>query len=315
MKSEKILTGKVTAVLLAVFCCMLWGSAFPCIKIGYRLLDIDGSDSFSQLYFAGLRFTLAGVLTVLIGSVSEKRLLIPRGTEVPKVMLLSLFQTIAQYTFFYLGLARTSGMKSSIITGSNVLFSMILSAFVFRLEKLTLTKLTGCILGFAGVVLVNFQSGGDLSFRLTGEGFILFSAMSYGVSSCLTKRFAKDSDPVLMSGWQFIFGGAVMTVIGIAFGGRLGSVNIKGVLMLLWLAFVSAAAFSVWSLLLKHNPVSKISVYGFTNPIFGALLSLILLGESETVSLERASVSLVLVAVGIIIVNKPRKKPNFLKTP
>lgn len=303
MKSEKILTGRVTAVLLAVFCCLLWGSAFPCIKIGYRLLEIDGSDSFSQLYFAGLRFTLAGVLTVLIGSIMQKKVLIPKREEIPKAFLLSLFQTIGQYTFFYIGLARTSGMKSSIITGSNVMFSILFSSLIFGLEKLTLFKLMGCLVGFAGVVLINFQSGGDLSFSLTGEGFILFSAMSCGVSSCLTKRFAKQSDPVMLCGWQFIIGGVVMTVTGFAFGGRISAVNTKGVMMLLWLAFVSAAAFSVWSLLFKHNPVSKISVYGFTNPIFGVLLSLILLGEGGTVSLWRAGISLVLVAVGIVLVN------------
>jgi len=202
-------------------------------------------------------------------------------------------------------------MKSSIITGSNVLFSIMFSALVFKTEKLTAPKLLGCLVGFAGVVLVNFQSGGDLSFRLTGEGFILFSAMSYGVSSCLTKRFAKTSDPVMLSGWQFIIGGVVMTVTALSFGGSLGTVNFKGILMLLWLAFVSATAFSVWSLLLKHNPVSKISVYGFTNPIFGVLLSFILLGEVGAVPLWRAGVSLMLVAVGIVIVNKPRKNANF----
>lgn len=304
MKSEKLLTGMVTAVLLAVFCCMLWGSAFPCIKIGYRLLEIEGSDSFSQLYFAGLRFTLAGVLTVAAGSLIQHRALVPKRNEIPRVFVLSLFQTISQYTFFYLGLARTSGMKSSIITGSNVLFSIMFSALVFKTEKLTAPKLLGCLVGFAGVVLVNFQSGGDLSFRLTGEGFILFSAMSYGVSSCLTKRFSKRSDPVMLSGWQFIIGGAVMTVTALSFGGSLGTVNFQGILMLLWLAFVSATAFSVWSLLLKHNPVSKISVYGFTNPIFGVLLSFILLGEVGAVPLWRAGVSLALVAVGIVLVNR-----------
>lgn len=313
MKAEKLLTGRVTAVLLAVFCCMLWGSAFPCIKIGYRLLEIDSSDNFAQMLFAGLRFTLAGVLTVLIGSIAQRKTLIPKRQELPSVMLLSLFQTVAQYTFFYLGLARTSGMKSSIITGSNCLFSIVFAALIFRMERLSALKLIGCVMGFTGVVIVNLQSGGDLSFSLTGEGFILFSAMSYGVSSCLTKRFSKSSDPVMLSGWQFILGGIVMTAFALAFGGRLNTVTLGGVLMLLWLAFVSAAAFSVWSLLLKHNPVSKISVYGFTNPIFGVLLSVVLLGESSAVPIWRAAVSLMLVAVGIITVNLSQQNGEIPK--
>lgn len=311
--AEKLLKVRITAPLLAVFCCMLWGSAFSCIKIGYRLLEIDSSDNFAQMLFAGLRFTLAGVMTVLFGSIAQRKVLIPRRSEMQRVMVLSLFQTISQYTFFYLGLARTSGMKSSIITGSNCLFSIVFAALIFRMEKLSMFKLIGCIMGFMGVVLVNFQSGGDLSFTLTGEGFILFSAMSYGVSSCLTKRFSKRSDPVLLSGWQFILGGSVMTVFALVCGGRLHTMNLGGVLMLLWLAFVSAAAFSVWSLLLKHNPVSKISIYGFTNPIFGVLLSVILLGESSTVPMWRAAVSLLLVVVGIITVNLSQQNGEFAK--
>ena len=53
----------------AMLCCVLWGSAFPCIKIGYRLLEIDSADTATQILFAGCRFALAGVLTILIGSV------------------------------------------------------------------------------------------------------------------------------------------------------------------------------------------------------------------------------------------------------
>ena len=55
----------------ALLCCLLWGSAFPCIKIGYRLFEVDAADTASQILFAGCRFTLAGVLAAGIGSVME----------------------------------------------------------------------------------------------------------------------------------------------------------------------------------------------------------------------------------------------------
>ena len=299
MKRDKLLK----MLLPALLCCLLWGSAFPFIKLGYRELGIAQDDSFSQLLFAGVRFMLAGVLAVIIGSFVQRRALLPDGSDLKKAAELSLFQTVSQYTFFYLGLARTTGMKSSIITGSNVFFSVMLSAFLFRQERLTARKLIGCLIGFAGVVLINLKSGESAGFSLTGEGFILFSAMSYGVSSCLTKRFSKEHDPVLLSGWQFIMGGAVMTIAGLCYGGSLGTVTLKGLL-----AFVSAAAFSVWSLLLKHNPVSEVSVYGFTNPIFGLLLSYLLLGERSSVSTARTLAALVLVAAGIITVNAAGKQ-------
>ena len=108
-----------------MLCCLLWGSAFPSIKIGYKIFGIDSSDNMSQLLFAGIRFTLAGLMVIISGSIIQKKFLHPTSKAVPKVAVLSLFQTVLQYTFFYLGLARTTGMKSSIITASNVFFAII----------------------------------------------------------------------------------------------------------------------------------------------------------------------------------------------
>lgn len=55
----------LSLVLPAVLCTALWGSAAPCVKKGYELFEIAAGDSFSQLVFAGWRFTLAGVLVLL----------------------------------------------------------------------------------------------------------------------------------------------------------------------------------------------------------------------------------------------------------
>ena len=57
---KKILTKPLVVCLLAMVCCLLWGSAFPCIKIGYRLFAIAGTDRPTQILFAGCRFVLAG---------------------------------------------------------------------------------------------------------------------------------------------------------------------------------------------------------------------------------------------------------------
>ncbi|MCC8016047.1 MAG: hypothetical protein LIO43_01320 [Clostridiales bacterium] len=58
---------------LALLCCFLWGSAFPMVKIGYRLFSIAADDSFSQILFAGLRFSIAGILVIIFGSAASKK--------------------------------------------------------------------------------------------------------------------------------------------------------------------------------------------------------------------------------------------------
>ena len=73
MKKKHLLQQTGAVWFFAMVCCFLWGSAFPCIKIGYALFGIDSADTASQILFAGLRFTLAGVLVVLFYSIMQRK--------------------------------------------------------------------------------------------------------------------------------------------------------------------------------------------------------------------------------------------------
>ena len=306
---ENLLTHSVVVCLLAFVCCFLWGSAFPCVKIGYRISDISSDDTVSQIFYAGMRFTLAGIMVIIYSSIANKKFISPKGkNESLQVMKLSFFQTIMQYFFFYIGLANTSGVKSSIIIGSNVFVSIVVSSMIFRLEKITLNKALGCIIGFVGILVINL-SGGNLGtgLKLTGEGFIFISTFSYAFSSVLMKKYSKTTNPVMLSGWQFLFGGIVMTAFGLASGGEVQINSPSSVAMIGYLAFISAAAYTLWATLLKYNPVSKVSVYGFMNPVIGVILSSVLLKEDKQPSLVTAIIALALVCVGIYVVNREKK--------
>ena len=172
------------------------------------------------------------------------------------------------------------------------------------MERLTPAKIIGCLIGTAGIVVINLDSSLLSGISFNGDGFVFLSIIAYSVSSVLIKRFSASENPVMLSGWQFLFGGAVMIAAGAISGGKVGVVTAEGLLMLLYLAFISACAYSLWALLLKHNPVSKIAVFGFMNPVFGVLLSAFLLGETEQAFRLEAVVALLLIAAGIFIVNK-----------
>lgn len=305
MKDKEHFMQKTIVVWLgALLCCALWGSAFPCIKIGYRLFDIASGDVAAQILFAGCRFTLAGVLALAIGSALNREWLVPKRRSYGRIAKLALLQTVAQYIFFYVGLANTTGVKASIIEGVNVFIAILVASLLFHQEKLSAAKILGCVIGFAGVVLVNSSGGGlDLGFHFTGEGFISLSTIAYAFSSVFLKRYSKEDNPVLLSGWQFVFGGLVMIVCGLLAGGRLSEWSVAGVLMLLYMAVISAVAYSLWGILLKYNPVSKVAVFGFMNPVFGVILSAILLHEGDSIGVM-CLVSLALVCAGIYIVNR-----------
>ena len=305
MKRSKIQAAVFAGAFL---CCFLWASAFPGIKIGYRLWGIQGSDTWRIIRFAGIRFFLAGLLVILFASISRRKLLLPKAAEFPKVILLSAFQTIGQYVFFYLGLAHTGGVNSAVVDSLTTFFAIIIAAVVMHMEKLTAKKMIGCLLGFFGVLIINLSVPG-FSFSPLGDGLVALSALCYGVSSNLIKLYSRQHDTVIFSGYQFVFGGAVMTVIGHAglwLSGESAAVNpddtSKAVIILMYLALVSSVAYTLWGLLLKKNDVSKISIFGFMTPVLGVVLSALLLGEGGQLGI-RHIVSLVFITAGIIVVN------------
>ncbi len=290
--------------VLALVCTFLWGSASPCIKLGYAYFQIPSSETWTQVLFAGTRFILAGVLTILIGSALNRKMLVPTKSSLPSIAKLALFQTVLQYIFFYIGLAHNSGVKASIINGSNTFFVILLASLLFHQEKLNFKKVAGCVIGFAGVIVVSINGKSiDMDLSLMGDGSLFLCAISYAVSSCLMKNYSKKDNPVMLSGYQFIFGGIVMVILGLIMGGRISHVSVSAILMLFYLACISAVAYSLWGILLKHNPVSKVAIFGFTNPVFGVLLSAWWLGEGSKELGINALVALVLVCIGICIVN------------
>jgi len=306
-KTSSIFTHPLTVTLGALLCCALWGSATPFIKIGYGLILPHGGVP-STILFAGIRFTLAGIITVMIYSIARRRLLVPKAKNLPRILTVGAFQTVIQYIFFYVGLANTTGVKGTIASGSSAFFCVLVASLIFRQEKLTPKKVIACLLGFAGIVVVNLD-GLELTMNFFGDAFVIFSAISLAISSVLIKIFSKYEEPVLISGYQFIFGGAFLVILGLILGGHVYLGDLLGIGVLLYLSALSAVAYALWGVLLKFNPVSKVSIFSFTTPIFGTLLSSLMLTESSGTNILNLIITLVLVSSGILLLNykKPEK--------
>ncbi len=293
-------------LLTAVFCCVLWGSASPAIKIAYELFHIGPGDTASRIMLAGARFVIAGVMTILFGSVLAGKLLVPKRESWKNVVILSLVQTVGQYYFFFMALANTSGVRGSIINASGNFIAILFAVYIFRFEKMTMKKLLGCLVGFAGILLIlgggqALTEGGKVT--LAGEGAMLAADFFYAASGCLMKVFSKDENPVVLSGYQFLAGGVILSVIGALMGGSLVFYSTGCAMNLLYLGFISAGAYTLWGVLLKYNPVSRVSILGFVNPVMGVLLSALFLGEGSEAFSGTGVLALLLVSAGIVIVN------------
>lgn len=297
---------KNIAYASATLCCLLWGSSYPAIKSGYELFQIATDDIPSKVVFAGYRFLFAGLLLLMFALAQRKPIARLTPRQFGQLTLLGLTQTSIQYVFFYVGLAYTTGVKGSIMNATGTFFSVLLAHFVYQNDKLSYNKTIGCILGFAGVMLVNFNSGLlDFHFVWNGDGFVVLAAFILSAATLYGKRISQTVDPTVMTGWQLAIGGLVLVVGGYSTGGRLEVHSTAAVAVLGYLTLLSSVAFALWSMLLKVNRVSMIAPFNFVIPVAGTVLSAIFLGEN--ILDIKYAIALVLVCSGIWWVNKAKK--------
>ena len=303
-----IFKNKYTVVLLAIIACVLWGSAFPSLKVSYSLLNIENSGPFTKMLFASFRFMLASLMLIIfiIFKSGFKKLKL-RKEVFYKLIILGLIQTFGQYAFFYNGLAKTTGVKSSILVTSGIFFTVIASHFLYSDDKLNKIKIFGLALGFTGVIIINL-SRGDLNFvfNLTGEGFIIMTGVMSTVAILYVKHLSVNIDTMIITAYQMLFGSVTLFIVSIM-GTDINSVqfNTKSTFLLIYLAFISAAAFALWYSLIKYNKVGYITIYKFITPVSGVFLSAFFL-VNEFINIY-AVIALILVSIGIVIINMPEE--------
>lgn len=308
MNQHPFFSDRRVVILLASFCCLLWGSSYPAIKNGYAMFGIAASDIPSKMVFAGYRFAFAGLLLLALVALTRRSALALNRRSLMSTCLLGLTQTTIHYVFFYIGLAYTTGVKSSVLNGTVSFFGVLLAHFIYRNDRLSVNKILGCLIGFAGVMAVNFGAGPlDFKFTLLGEGFVVIAAFILSASTIYGKRLSQNMDSVAMTGYQLGIGGALLLLGGYASGGALGAVSMKAFLLLAYLVLLSSLAIAFWAVLLKYNRVAMVSVFNFLVPIFGAVLSALFLGES--VMELKNLIALVLVCAGIWLVNREKTLP------
>jgi len=306
---SKICKNPIFVFFTALFCCALWGVSVPVIKTGYK--TVNSSHVPTLLLWAGLQFAFAGILTVCLYSIKSKRFLLPQKQSLWGIVKIGVFQIVLQYACSYIGLANTTSVKGAILKGSDVFFCMIVSSLMFKYEKLTVRKIFACIIGFTGLVIVNLN-GLQLDFNPLGDGLVVISTFFYAVAVGFSKSYCKLESPIMLSGYSMAFGGALMCIIGLALNGKINFLS--ELPLILCLACIFTLSYALWGMLVKYNDISKISLFGFTVPIFGVIFSSILINEKNTIPTANLIIALILICTGIIICNANHRRRRDLCT-
>lgn len=306
---KKLFEKPLYAILFAVLCTALWGSAVPLVKLGYQVMQMDSANTYGKILFAGIRFFIAAIALfgfAKFGLKLDTR--IKSKDMLAKVTALGIMQTTFQYTFMYIGVSYTTAAKSSILTSTGIFFIAIMAHFIYKNDKLTPNKVVGLLTGFTGIVIASLGKSGGINFEfaLFGEGLIIAYQLCSAVASIFAKNFSKDIHPVVLTVWQMLIGSTILIVVGLI-GFDFGSIVYSPALLaiLLYLAMVSAAAYTIWNILLKYNKAAEISIFKFVTPVAGTLLSVMILGDSLD---YKTIIALMFVSLGIIAVYFKRDK-------
>lgn len=299
MKAEKWFKHPIGILLSSCLATLLWGSAVPLIKLSYERLEIGKNDIYSQFLFAGYRFALAGLLLFAVAL-----WMTPSSGKIGfwRLSRLALIQTFLQYVFFYIGVMNSSGIQGAIISGSASFFQMLMAHWMYRNEPFNRSKMFGLALGFLGVFAVGFQKSG-MHFQFgPGEICLLLSTIFGAFGNILARHESRTTSVLDVTAKQMLLGGLGLVAVGASQTGLLPfHMDMQSILMLIYLAVLSACAFALWNSVMKYNQVGKVSMYLFLIPVFGVILSALLLGEVISVWVIAA---LACVVSGIVIVNR-----------
>lgn len=291
-----LLHNSIFVKFAALFCCALWGISTPIVKMGYRY--VDSGHVPSLLLWVGLQFIFSGILTICIYSIVSKRFVHPKKGYLKGIVLVSFLQTMLQYALLYVGLLHTTSVKGSVLKSTDVFFVAFISAFLFKMEKLTVQKLLSCVIGFIGIIIMNLN-GLNLNMNFLGDGFVLLAIVSYSFSVVVTRIFAQTEDPVVLCGYQMTLGGGVLFLIGVVLKGKMDFLGMLPVF--LCLSAIYAVSYTLWTVLLKHNPASGVTIFSFMTPVFGVAFSWLLLSEDGGVPFLNLMIALIMVCAGILL--------------
>lgn len=286
--------------LLAVLACLLWSTAFSAIKIGMQYNE-------TPIFFAGQRFMLAGILILPFTGSLTKVISLFRE-HILLIAKVGFLQTFMLYLFFYLGLDRIPGAVGAVIVGASPLAAAVWAHFLMPNDKLNLHKIISFILGIAGICCMAFAKHGDSSESYPqlywGIGFMLTSVLSSSFAGVYIAKEKKGIPPLILNASQLFMGGVFLTIAALFIekGPKVGEI-VPYVSVLVYLASVSAIAFSIWFLLLKQPDVkiSYLNIWKFIMPVFGAIFSWGLLKNEHPTF--QSIMGVTLVGLAIIVFN------------
>ena len=299
--TRSIFQRPVWVAVFAITAAMVWGWAYPLIKLGFREFGITPDMTGSKMLFAGIRFCLSGLIILAVAKAIHRPFALGKTSDSWYVLLFSLLNTTLHYAFFYFGLSHSEGARAAILNSMSVFTVVVLACMFFKSDRMTTRKITGCVIGILGVLALNLGGKESGHFTWLGDGMIILNALCSAFASLMTRGLGKRVDVFVGTGYSLAAGGDLLIIPGLALGRGPPHVSLWGIVILALLIAISTIGFTLYNKLLTCNPVGKVAIYNSLIPVIGAVSSCLCLGETFY---WKYAIAGALATTGIYIINK-----------
>lgn len=283
-------------IFLAILACFIWGSTYLPMKVGL--------ESIPPFNFAGIRFTAASLLLILLLALRGQRC--PQDTNLKALIILGIGQTGVVYACLHWGLQYVPSGIGAMLVNTNPFFVALFS-FVFLGEKIGRQKIAGLLCGILGVYLIAYRSVGMESERLVqGEIALLGTSVGWAAATVLAKRLMASGNVPFLTAGQMLIGAICLLLLGWFKEGVYPPLSTPplGAISLIYLIVIGTAfVFLIWYRALQLGQASTVAPFFFLIPATSALLGWAFLNEEINL---RILLGLLSISIGIWIVNRAR---------
>ena len=297
---------------IAAFACVyfFWGSTYTAIHVAGLHL--------APSLVAACRTVLTTLLLVVLCLATGRSLRVTRA-ELWRLSLVGiLFMTVNSILLNWAETMVDSGVASLLVSTMPIMVAVIEAALPGG-EGLNRRGWAGTLLGSAGMVALVWPSLRP-SVRAGAPAtdhhplaylLLLLAALAFAVGAVLSRKFQFKLDPFAATTWQIGAASLCNVVLASASGTLHTAVWTRGgVLAIVYLAiFGSLVGLSCLTYLLQHVAVTKVSTYGFVNPLVAVLLGTTLVGERLSPS-ELLGMAIIIAAVAMVIFSRVTRAPD-----
>ncbi len=297
---------KAVTLALSLLVMALWGSLYAMVKVGYQTFGMDGSVIPDILMFAGMRFTVCGLLACLFCAVRKEKMKAPKGKTIGMIVFMGFFSILLHYAFTYVGLAFTDGSKTAIMKQIGFLLYICFAFLFFKDEKFSIWKIVGAVVGFAGLIAINITTEGVVF--TFGDILLIAASVCSLVSNIISKKSLDGVSPFWTTGISQLFGGVVLLAVSVMMGGQPLRFNLPALLVFAYICVSSLGAYTLWYYLLGKGSLSNLFIVKFAEPLFACIFGAVLLGEN--IFKWQYLIAFVLICLGIVLGQKGEEQKS-----